>query len=170
MSIVAIVSEIIFSTANWKEEGTERLFSENSEGVLSRLLIEIFSFFLLCNKLRVEDCSNARPERIMRRTRRVCDAKRSVKRKVICPSNSSRVDRNKLSIDTSFSESSASFESAVRSSVTTGADCMNNVSQQWLANRCWTKCAKLPANFSKSCFFWSTVLSSMSRSISLEHD
>ena len=122
VSIVAIVSDMILSTANWNEEGTVRLLKENSGTLVSRLLMAIFSFFLLCSRVLVDVCSGTRPDRMMRRTRRVWEANRSVKRNVICPSSSSSVDRNKLSIDTSFSPSSASFESAVSSSVTTGAD------------------------------------------------
>ena len=47
---------------------------------------------------------------------------------------------------------------------------MNKASQQWLANRCWTRCRKCPLNFSNNLFFWSGVLRRISLSIRREHD
>ena len=127
VSIVAIVSEIIFLTANWKEEGVERLLRESSVGEVSRPVMEIFSFRLLCRRERVDVSFNGWPERITRSTRRVWDANRSVRRKVIFPSSSSKVCKKRPSIERSLSEPSSSLvsfflESAMSSSVTTGAD------------------------------------------------
>lgn len=71
VSIVAIVSEIILSTANWKDEGTERLLRESSVGDESWPVTVIFSFRLLCRRDLVELFSRGLPDSITRRTRSV---------------------------------------------------------------------------------------------------
>ena len=100
-------------------------------------------------------------------------ANRSVMRAIIFPSNSSNASRKRVSIDSTFSSSSATgsvFASPVNSCVTMSALLMNNISQQWLANLCCTRCAKLSRNFTNSFFFCCTVLSSIKRSIKREQD